>query len=181
MDSTKFSHKETPPISKPHKVTTTAHYNLRSRNINPQAPKIPDNEKPLSTNLNPKPINRPTIDVGSADKNFHYTGEHSRPPRPGSATPPSQKVTFDQDTSPHSQSTPDSPVEDCQPCAVTPPGFGTAPTTKRPRGVEHDYDEGNLTKTSKVELTVDDEMDYDCDPPGIQVLDSGFIHSLSLV
>ena len=80
-----------------------------------------------------------------------------------------------------SQSTPDSPLEDWPPCTVATPDFGPAPTTKRPRGVELDFDEGNLTKASRMEPQIDDEMDLDCGMIYNQVADSGFIHSLSLV
>ena len=57
--------------------------------------------------------------------------------------------------------------------------FCPAPTTKRPRGVELDFDEGNLTKAGRVELPIDDDMDLDCEMLDTQVSDSGFIHSLS--
>ena len=92
--------------------------------------------------------------------------------------------------------------------------FCAAPTIKRPRGGELDFEgkltkacrvelkdcrvelpsdddmdlgcEGNLTKACRVELKnckVDlpsnDDMDLDCEVMDSQVVDSGFIHSLS--
>ena len=57
--------------------------------------------------------------------------------------------------------------------------FCSAPTTKRPSGGELDFDEGNLIKAGRVELPSDDDMDLGCEMLDTQVVDSGFIHSLS--
>ena len=166
-----------PPIANPSKATSN--YRLRSRDINPQGVEVNDKRKSTSDTWRHNTTKGPAKKARTADRNSHCVGDNGGQPRRHPATTTPREVTLGQDDSAPSQFTTGSQPEHCSPCPTTPMDFCPAPTTKRPRGVELDFDEGNLTKAGRVELPIDDDMDLDCEMLDTQVSDSGFIHSLS--
>ena len=168
-----------PPVTNPSKVTSN--YRLRSREINPQGHGVTDKRKLAGDTWRLNTTKGAAKKARTADKNSHWLGDNGGHTRRHRDTPAPQEVKLDHDQPAPSQSTPGSQPEHYSPCPATPMDFCPAPTVKRPRGVELDFDEGNLSKASRVDPQLDDEMDLDCGTIYNQVADSGFIHSLSLV
>ena len=165
--------------------TAESHYNLRSRPVNPTISNTADHRKdslvesedsrlscPLPAASPPKATS--TYRLRSATREVKG-GQSRRLP----AASANREVTRRQEESPPSQFTTSCQLEHCSPCSPTPSDFRPAPAIHRPRGVEPDLVQGDSTKANRVDLPDDDYIATDCERLNLQVLDGGFIHSLS--